>query len=151
MFLFVYVCDLLEKLQGLHDARLLLPNDLITRTNDHVVHWLRQHSNKLNPFETDKDGVIRCLRPEKSFGWEYGLDTQRLEQIIARVLALSRQRYAELQRWQHDTSAGDLGVCVEKVMRDLVMLHLPFHMLRAYNHPGHTSKISHRLNQYERY
>lgn len=147
MFPFIYVCDLLERLWLLHHARLVY-SDLRAKTESQITAWWRQHSRRLAEAQTDLDAVVRCLRPQKTQGWEYGLDAQRLQQIIARALALSQPRVQSLQQWQEASSRLDLAACVEIVMQDGVSYQHPYrHILvvtrgtRTTYHPFKASQL----------
>src|SRR5258708_2201593 len=108
-FLFVYVCELLEKLEEPHlDDVPLLPAQLREYTNQQVIKWLKLHKNKLGDFGINSVALVSMLRPESLVDREYDLDTRSLELVIARVLRLSRQDYAKLQRWQRQPHLCDL-------------------------------------------
>ena len=115
-FLYVYVCDLLENLSELysHDCPTLI--GLEKKTNDRVVKWFQRHKNRLNEFSVDSRTVMMFFMPQKQTDRIYGLDVERLEQLIARVLGLSRELCADLQQWRQGPAHGDLGACVKRVM-----------------------------------
>ena len=115
-FLYVYVCDVLEKLGELvyRDCPLLV--GFKEKTNTIAVKWLSQHRCRLNEFSVDSQAVIGMLYPEQRTDRGYGLDAERLEQLIARVLNLPRNLHSELQVWRNGLAHGDLGACVERVM-----------------------------------
>jgi hypothetical protein len=116
-FLFVYVCDLLDKLERprLRDVP-LLPAHLDSYTKKTAIEWFQHHKNNLNAFGTNTGAVISMLRPENTADREYGIDAETLELLIARTLKLSRQAYAKLQRWQRQPQLCDLGLCVSEVI-----------------------------------
>lgn len=119
-FRFVYLCDLLDKLERplLRDAP-LLPHHLQEYTQKEVISWFRRHRDRLNEFSTNGNAVIMMLQPERwsdrDFGWNVGI----LEHLIARSLGLSKARHAHLQEWKSEPHKGDLGACVERVMDDM--------------------------------
>ncbi|KAL3422866.1 DNA ligase 4-like protein 1 [Phlyctema vagabunda] len=75
-----------------------------------------QHRQRINAFDTDQDAIIRSLWVGRATGRVYGLDPKRLEQIIARALALPTAMWIELQKWELSHRDGDLAACVERVM-----------------------------------
>jgi hypothetical protein len=115
-FLYVYVCDVLEKLGELvyRDCPTLV--GLKEKRNMIAIKWFGQHRSRLNEFSVDSQAVIRMLYPEQRTDRNYGLDAERLEQLIARVLNLPRNLHHELQMWRNGPAHGDLGACVERVM-----------------------------------
>ena len=115
-FLYVYVCDLLEKLSQLVDRDCPLLVGLEKETNRRIVDWLRQHRGSLNESSVDDQAVMLMFTPEKRTDRDYGLDSVRLEQLIARVLNLPRVLHLELQMWRNGPAHGDLAACVERVM-----------------------------------
>lgn len=115
-FLYVYVCDLLEQLAGLvyRDCPLLV--GLKEKTNQFAIDWFRQHKGSLNEGGVDDQAVLASFMPEKRTDRDYGLDAERLEQLIARVLNLPRDLHCDLRLWRNGLAYGDLAACVERVM-----------------------------------
>ncbi|KAG0646470.1 hypothetical protein D0Z07_7513 [Hyphodiscus hymeniophilus] len=118
-FLYVYICDLLEQLGELHSPDCPTLIGLDKKTNDRTVKWFQRHQHRLNEFSVDASAVIRFFTPQKQTDRDYGLDGERLEQLIARVLGLPRHLHAELQLWRQGAVYGDLGACVKRVMDKL--------------------------------
>lgn len=120
-FLFIHICDLLDELDALHIRdNPLLPRDLHRRTTGKANQWLKDHKFDLNAFDTEESAVLWILRPDKLTDREYGIDTRRLELIIARVWQLPNAEYAKLQQWRSAPHKGDLGLCaqiVRQIMR----------------------------------
>jgi hypothetical protein len=115
-FLFVYVCDLLEQLGSIFYRDCPLLTGLEKETNRRTVNWLKQHRHRLNEFSVDSAAVMMFFTPEKYTDRDYGLDAERLGRLIARLLNLSRDLYADLQLWRERPGHGDLGACVQRVM-----------------------------------
>jgi DNA ligase-4 len=118
-FLYVYVCDLLEDLGHLVYRPCPMLVGLEKETNKRTVNWLQRHKNKLNEFSVDAQAVLMFFTPHKQTDREYGLDAERLEQLIARVLNLSSDQRAELQLWRKGPVHGDLAACVQQVMEKM--------------------------------
>jgi hypothetical protein len=117
-FSFIYVCDLLDKLADFVERDVpLLPKTVENRINERCVDWFAQHCNSLNASSTDEQAVLMFLNPEKWTDRDYGLDSSRLGQLIARALHLPRKLVADLQRWQSEPARGDIAVCLERVMQ----------------------------------
>jgi DNA ligase-4 len=89
------------------------------KTNDRTVQWFQRHRNHLNEFSVDARAVVMFFTPAKQTDRDYGLDAERLEQLIARVLGLSRNLHTELQMWRSGPAHGDLGACVKRVMEKM--------------------------------
>ena len=119
-FPFVYVCDLVEKLERpLLRQVPLLPNDLRQYTLDLIMDFFKTFRDRLNLENTDDQAVLSMLQPENETDRVYGLDAESLEPVLARVLSLSRQEYVELQRWKENPEEGDLAVCLHRIMEKM--------------------------------
>jgi len=128
-FLYVYVCDLLEHLGELysHDCPTII--GLEKKTNDRTVKWLHRHRCRLNEFSVDARAVMMFFTPEKQTDRDYGLDVDRLEQLIARVLSLPRDLRTELHLWRKGASYGDLGACVKRVVDKMTWVRVLLHIM----------------------
>ena len=118
-FPFLYVCDLLEDLERLWNPEKgppLLHTDKVARTSARFIGWLKSHCNELNACNAEDDPVSRMLRPESSTDRINGMNAEKLEHVIARVLMLPRVQVVELQKWRHSSLDGDLAACVERVV-----------------------------------
>lgn len=117
-FLFVYVCDLLEKLEipFLREVG-FLPGPLREYLRKHVSHWFTQHCSRLDAFSTDAQAVLSMLKPHNQVDRVYGIDPGKLELVIARALSLSKLQYLELQKWRSDPLGRDLAFFVQQVMK----------------------------------
>lgn len=118
-FLFVYVCDLLEKLEipFLREVG-FLPGTLREYLRKHVKHWFTQHCGRLDAFSTNAQAVLSMLRPHHQVDRIYGIESEHLELIIARSLSLSKLQFLEIQKWRSDPLERDLGFFVQQVMKD---------------------------------
>ncbi|RDL40923.1 uncharacterized protein BP5553_00902 [Venustampulla echinocandica] len=116
-FRFVYLCDLLDKLERpfLRDAP-LLPHHLEEYTQKEVISWFRRHRDRLNEFSTNGNAVIMMLQPKRWSDRDFGWNVDILEHLIARNLSLSKAKHAELKKWESEPHRGDLAACVERVM-----------------------------------
>jgi hypothetical protein len=119
-FPFVYVCDLLEKLERPLLRQIpLLPSDLRRYTLDTIMDFFKTFRDRLNLENTDDQAVLSVLQPENETDRVYGLDADNLELVLARVLSLSRQQYLELRRWKQNPEEGDLAVCLHRIMGNM--------------------------------
>lgn len=122
-FPFVYLCDLLDDLERPHLRQVpLLAKDLAALTKETILRWLKTHQSMLDAFNTDGPAVIAMMHPQKQTDRYYGLDSERLELVVARALAVSREQYIGLQRWQTQPFKYDLGACVALVMEDTALV-----------------------------
>jgi hypothetical protein len=119
-FPFVYVCDLLEKLERPFLRQVpLLPRDLRQYTLDLIMDFFKTFRDRLNLENTDDQAVLSMLQPENETDRVYGLDAESLELVLARVLNLSRHQYVELRIWKENPEYGDLSVCLHRVMGNM--------------------------------
>jgi hypothetical protein len=118
-FLYVYVCDLLEKLGELFYRGCPVHIGLDETINDIAVRWFRNHKNSLNQFSVDATAVMMMIFTPARTDRDYGLDAERLEQLISRVLNLPRDLCDELQMWRNHSTNGDLAACLEGVMNKM--------------------------------
>lgn len=123
-FLYVYVCDLLEKLGELVSRDVPVLIGLKEKTNSIAIKWLAQHRNRLNELSVNSKAVMAMFMPELRTGWEYGLDGEALERLIARALNLPRNLHEELRMWRNGPAHGDLGACLEHVMDKMTRVSL---------------------------
>lgn len=115
-FRFVYVCDLLETLQGIRDREPPnLPKEAQRKFNEAIEKWFVSHRRSIDN-ETDGLALLSTLLPEKRTDRVYGLQEGSLEKVIGRVLGLPNSRRIDLERWRQP-GAGDLGDCVERVQK----------------------------------
>jgi DNA ligase-4 len=115
-FPFLYVCDLLERLQDIwaRDPP-LLPKEAERKSEEVIESWFTNHRRRIDN-ETDGLVLLSTLLPEKRTDRVYMLQANRLEKVIGRVLALPNSRRIDLERWRKP-GAGDLGDCVERVQK----------------------------------
>lgn len=115
-FPFLYVCDLLERLQDIwaRDPP-LLPKEAERAAKEVIERWFLNHRQRIYN-ETDGLVLLSTLLLEKRPDRVYMLQANRLEKIIGRILALPNSRRIDLGRWRQP-GAGDLGDCVERVQK----------------------------------
>jgi hypothetical protein len=119
-FKFAYLCDLLQTLEYPYARDTVIIESRVKEyTQKEIVNWLQRYRKSLDEFATDDAAVMMMLRPEEWKDRDFGLDTDGLEHLLARALALTRAQCAELQKWRTESYNGDLGVCVERVMGTL--------------------------------
>ena len=123
-FPFLYVCDLLERLQEIwaRDPP-LLPKEAQLKSKEVIERWFMNHRRRIDN-ETDGLVLLSTLLPEKRTDRVYMLQANKLEKIIGRGLALPNSRRIDLERWRQP-GAGDLGDCVERVQKQGVRDVLP--------------------------
>jgi hypothetical protein len=119
-FLFAYVCDLLEQLERpyLRDAP-YRDEHLREYTHKATLTWFQKHRNRLDFHDTTAEVVTTMLRPGLWADRDYGWDAYSLEPLGARMLALKRQQYAQLQRWKHEPHTGDMATQVKRILDDM--------------------------------
>ncbi|KAK0124038.1 hypothetical protein ONS95_009024 [Cadophora gregata] len=122
-FPFVYLCDLLDKLEGIHVREVAyLPKDRRSLTKDALMSWFRMHRWRINAQDTDGNAVLMMLRPERQTDREYGLEAY-MEQILARIFKMPTEMYQRLKSWRDDAqNHGDLGSRLCKVLQDMKII-----------------------------
>ncbi|KAI9740974.1 MAG: hypothetical protein M1818_004580 [Claussenomyces sp. TS43310] len=120
MFPFVYVCDLLERLQTIifRDPP-YLQKDIENKTCETITSWIRFHRRRID--QASGDAFLSTLLPERRTDRVYHLKEKTLEKILARALALPNSRLSDLKRWR-DPGAGDLADCLERVQKQAEMV-----------------------------
>ncbi|PVH77960.1 hypothetical protein DL98DRAFT_590857 [Cadophora sp. DSE1049] len=119
-FPFVYMCDLLDKLEDIHVREVAyLPKDRISRTKDALMSWFQTHRWRINAQDTDGNAVLMMLKPERQIDREYGLE-EYMEQILARIFKIPSAMYERLKNWREDGhNHGDLGLRLCKVLQEM--------------------------------
>ncbi|KAH8701993.1 hypothetical protein BGW36DRAFT_356138 [Talaromyces proteolyticus] len=115
-FKFVYLCDLLSSLE--RNRHLKAASSARSQNTDfHILsNWCLNHSKRIHDKDTDLGALLSCLFPEKRPDRVYGFQSAALARIIARCLYLGISRIKDLDKWRVQ-GEGDLGQCVENVMR----------------------------------
>ncbi|KAH6689585.1 ATP dependent DNA ligase domain-containing protein [Plectosphaerella plurivora] len=114
-FPFVFVCDLLSRLQKQH-ANGGQPNQGPSR-DAILARWFKDHRGRLDHPSTDMVALFSTLLPEKRVDRVYLIKTPRLAQIIGRACGLGMTRKANLHLFE-EPGNGDLADCVMKVMEE---------------------------------
>ncbi|KAI9373528.1 hypothetical protein BJX61DRAFT_502482 [Aspergillus egyptiacus] len=115
-FKFAYLCDLLSSLE---ENRILKATTQARSRNPDVravTQWFAQHDRHLRNPDTDQLAFVSCMFPQKRTDRVYWLQDTSLARVIGRCLLLGSSRREELERWR-TSGGGDLGQCVENVMR----------------------------------
>jgi hypothetical protein len=128
-FPYIHVCALLEQLDGIANRPVLLATK--EKTNDAAIRWLSLHRHRLNEQSVDSPAVMAMFHSVQRTDRDYGLDVERLERLIARALSLSRTLHDNLRLWREGTVHGDLGACVERVIKEMPQVSHPFHVIDA--------------------
>lgn len=116
--LFAHLCDLLSALEDLLKRDpLLLPARLRQRSNDTVKSWFRSHRVSINSPDVDAVALLSALFPAKRTDRVYGIQSPSLTRSLRRWLLLGSGRWPQLDQWQQP-GRGDLGDCVERVLRE---------------------------------
>lgn len=117
-FKFTHVCDLLSKLERIKTRDPpLLPKQVDLEFRRVVEYWFRQHRRDIDDPSTDDVALLSTLFPERRTDRVYGFQEARLSHLIGRALYLNSSRTRALQGWKTPGN-GDLGTCVEKVLKD---------------------------------
>ncbi|KAL4882286.1 hypothetical protein BJY04DRAFT_217604 [Aspergillus karnatakaensis] len=115
-FKFTYLCDLLSSLE---DTKILKATPHARNRNPDiqvVSRWFARHDKRFRDPDTDRLALLSCMFPEKRTDRVYWLQDTGLARVIGRCLLLGSSRREELERWRV-SGGGDLGQCVENVMR----------------------------------
>lgn len=115
-FKFAYLCDLLS---GLENNRTVKASTAARTSNPDICvvsRWLAQHEKRIHDKGTDRLALFSCLFPERRTDRVYWLQDTSLARVVGRCLLLGSSRREELDRWRV-SGGGDLGQCVENVMR----------------------------------
>lgn len=116
-FLFTSLCDLFSELEK-YQARdpPLLRSDLDKSNHICVTTWFNRHQTRIHDKDTDGVALLSALFPERRVDRVFRLKEPSLVRIIGRCLLLGAGRKEDLDRWK-TRGGGDLGQCVERVMR----------------------------------
>lgn len=119
-FPFVYVCDLLDKIEGICVREVpLLQRDRVSQTKDSLISWFITHRWRINAQDTNSKSVLMILKPERQTDREYGVE-EYLEQILARIFKMPTPMYEKLkQRRDEAHNNGDLGLRLCQIMREM--------------------------------
>ncbi|KAH7323938.1 hypothetical protein BKA65DRAFT_567912 [Rhexocercosporidium sp. MPI-PUGE-AT-0058] len=119
-FPFVYVCDLLDKLESICVREVpLLRKDRVAQTKETLVYWFVTHRWRINAQDTHSKAVLMILKPERQTDREYGVE-KYLEQILARIFKMPTPMYEKLRRWRDDAhNHGDLGSRLCQIMQEM--------------------------------
>lgn len=123
-FKFSYLCELLSSLEY---NRILKASTSSKNKNPDistVTSWFSNHRKRIHDGETDLLALLSCLFPEKRPDRVYGLQEPSLVKIIGRCLLLGASRRQDLDGWKA-SGGGDLGQCVERVMKQSENLITP--------------------------
>ncbi|KAL2788855.1 hypothetical protein BJX66DRAFT_352480 [Aspergillus keveii] len=115
-FKFSFLCDLLSALE---DVRILKATTQARNRNPDVrviTEWFVRHGKRLRDPNTDQLALLSCMFPVKRTDRVYWLQDTNLARLIGRCLLLGSSRREELEKWRV-SGGGDLGQCVENVMR----------------------------------
>ncbi|KAL3450472.1 hypothetical protein BJX65DRAFT_270870 [Aspergillus insuetus] len=115
-FKFSFLCDLLSALE---DVRILKATTQARNRNPDVrviTEWFVRHGKRLRDPDTDQLALLSCMFPVKRTDRVYWLQDTNLARLIGRCLLLGSSRREELEKWRV-SGGGDLGQCVENVMR----------------------------------
>ena len=101
-FKFVYICDLLEKLESLE----LQDRDIALRKTDKetqyrriVEDWFRSHRSLIDSPETDRAVLLSSLFPERRTDRVYWLQPPSLLKVLCRCLGFGSERLQRLKAW----------------------------------------------------
>lgn len=119
-FLYRRVCDLLQAL----DDDFRVSRDHAVSGDRIVERWFADHRSRLDAQDTDACAVLSTILPERRTDRVYGVQTNRLQNIVASALALGRSRVQELGQWTVPGSGVDLADCVETILTRTVCLLL---------------------------
>lgn len=118
MFKLSYICDLLEKLQHLaHHDPPYNSKELQQRSINELVNWFKAHRKTIDTLDAEESAAfLSTLLPQRRKDRVYGIQSPTLVKLLGRCLALNISRRADLTRYK-DAGNGDLGDCLERVLR----------------------------------
>lgn len=114
-FPFVYVCDLLQRLDDNRSAR------SGQRNNTSIVEgWFEEHRSLLIQDDYNVGPLLSTLLPEKRSDRVYNIQAKTLHRMFGRAMLLGRSRLQELATWERPGSGVDLADCVERILKSTV-------------------------------
>lgn len=117
-FPFVYVCDLLQRLDDNQSARSGQGNSY-----NIVNAWFEQHRSLIIRHDYDVGPLLSTLLPEKRSDRVYNIQAKTLQKLFGRALLLGRSRLKELARWEEPGGGVDLADCIEGILNATVSPH----------------------------
>lgn len=124
---FSALCSLLSGLEHIvtHDPP-LLPPDCRDRLRLETKDWFRSHRRAIDSLDASSTAaLLSCLFPERRTGRVYGLQAATLTRLLSRTLGLSASKLRDLSAYRQP-GHGDLGTCLERVLREGGPPALPF-------------------------
>ncbi|CAG8107833.1 unnamed protein product [Penicillium olsonii] len=115
-FTYALLCDLLENLENGRRSSVSTAARKAIPDIQPVAQWFARHERVIQDSGTDRVALLSCIFPEKRTDRVYWLGANLLSKVIGRCLGLGSSRLKELNLWQ-TAGNGDLGKCVENVMR----------------------------------
>ncbi|RYP01705.1 hypothetical protein DL764_006130 [Monosporascus ibericus] len=82
-----------------------------------IAGWFKEHRSRLTSVDNDASAVLSTLLPERRTDRVYCIQATRLHSIIGHALGLGYSRVLELRRHETPGSGGDLGDCVESILK----------------------------------
>ncbi|KAL8935467.1 MAG: hypothetical protein Q9216_005410 [Gyalolechia sp. 2 TL-2023] len=115
--LFKSVCALLQALEDNAANTKTALNGWLDRRNQVTIEsWIKSHHVTITSSDVDVVAVLSAIFPEARTDRVYGLQPPSLSRILGRCLRIGLDRIEHLNRWKYPEQ-GDLGVCVERVVR----------------------------------
>ncbi|GAB7340382.1 hypothetical protein MBLNU457_6825t1 [Dothideomycetes sp. NU457] len=124
---FSALCNLLSSLEHIvtHDPPLLPPEGR-ERLRLETKDWFRSHRRAIDSLDAASTAaLLSCLFPERRTGRVYGLQAATLTRLLSRTLGLSASKSKNLSAYRQP-GHGDLGNCLERVLKDGGPPALPF-------------------------
>ena len=111
------LCRLLTDLEQIatHDPP-YLPARKYDLFQKRVDQWFSRHQISIHSSVEDLVSILSCIFPAKRSDRAYGIQHQRLVEILKRCFGLGLDRAKLLEQWQNP-GRGDLGECVERVLK----------------------------------
>ncbi len=117
-FRFGALCNLLTGLEEIecHDPP-LLKKALFESQEKVVASWFLKHRNDIEHATTDRAALLSSMFPERRTDRIFLMQAARLTRVIGRCLRLNTAKLRDLEEWK-TPGHGDLGACVERVLRE---------------------------------